>query len=74
MSRAHRGEVLEDEASIGASYLPYPGTESSVSEQLTIGKLAKAARVHVETIRYYQRRGLMDGVWLFAERLLYVDW
>ena len=45
-----------------------------MSEQLTIGKLAKAARVHVETIRYYQRRGLMDGVWLFAERLLYVDW
>lgn len=25
----------------------------------TIGKLAKAADVHIETIRYYQRRGLL---------------
>jgi len=30
-----------------------------VSESLTIGALAKAARVHVETVRYYQRRGLL---------------
>ncbi|MBU0824571.1 MAG: MerR family DNA-binding protein [Alphaproteobacteria bacterium] len=28
--------------------------------QLTIGKLAAAGDVGVETIRYYQRRGLMD--------------
>lgn len=28
--------------------------------ELTIGSLAKAAGVNVETIRYYQRRGLMD--------------
>jgi len=27
---------------------------------LTIGALAKEAGVHVETIRYYQRRGLLD--------------
>lgn len=27
---------------------------------LTIGKLANAAGVNVETIRYYQRRGLLD--------------
>lgn len=27
---------------------------------LTIGKLAKDAGVNVETIRYYQRRGLLD--------------
>jgi MerR family mercuric resistance operon transcriptional regulator len=27
--------------------------------ELTIGALAKAAGVHVETIRYYQRRGLV---------------
>lgn len=27
---------------------------------LTIGGLAKAANVHVETIRYYQRRGLLS--------------
>jgi len=30
-----------------------------VSELLTIGSLAKAAAVHVETVRYYQRRGLL---------------
>jgi MerR family mercuric resistance operon transcriptional regulator len=28
--------------------------------ELTIGKLAERAGVHVETIRYYQRRGLLD--------------
>lgn len=28
--------------------------------ELTIGKLAEAARVNIETIRYYQRRGLLD--------------
>lgn len=28
-------------------------------ESLTIGQLAKAAGVNVETVRYYQRRGLM---------------
>jgi MerR family mercuric resistance operon transcriptional regulator len=31
-----------------------------VTEALTIGGLAKAAGVHVETIRYYQRRGLIE--------------
>jgi MerR family transcriptional regulator, mercuric resistance operon regulatory protein len=30
-----------------------------VSISLTIGELAKNAGVHVETIRYYQRRGLL---------------
>jgi MerR family mercuric resistance operon transcriptional regulator len=29
-------------------------------ESLTIGKLADAAGVHVETVRYYERRGLID--------------
>lgn len=29
-------------------------------DTLTIGGLAKEAGVHVETIRYYQRRGLID--------------
>jgi MerR family mercuric resistance operon transcriptional regulator len=28
--------------------------------ELTIGKLAQVADVNVETIRYYQRRGLLD--------------
>jgi MerR family mercuric resistance operon transcriptional regulator len=31
-----------------------------MAAELTIGKLAKAAGVNVETIRYYQRRGLLD--------------
>ena len=31
-----------------------------VDEQLSIGSLARAAEVNVETIRYYQRRGLVD--------------
>ncbi len=29
-------------------------------KELTIGQLAQAAGVNVETIRYYQRRGLLD--------------
>lgn len=31
-----------------------------VETNLTIGKLAKAADVGVETVRYYQRRGLLE--------------
>ena len=31
-----------------------------MDEELSIGSLAKAADVNVETIRYYQRRGLVD--------------
>jgi MerR family mercuric resistance operon transcriptional regulator len=31
-----------------------------VSRELTIGRVAKLAGVNVETIRYYQRRGLLD--------------
>ncbi len=31
-----------------------------MDEQLSIGGLAKAADVNIETIRYYQRRGLVD--------------
>jgi len=31
-----------------------------MNEPLSIGNLAKAADVNVETIRYYQRRGLLD--------------
>lgn len=31
-----------------------------MATELTIGKLAQAAGVSVETIRYYQRRGLLD--------------
>lgn len=31
-----------------------------MAAELTIGKLADAAGVNIETIRYYQRRGLLD--------------
>ncbi|MGH8717603.1 MAG: Hg(II)-responsive transcriptional regulator [Burkholderiales bacterium] len=31
-----------------------------MNENLTIGRLAQAAAVNVETIRYYQRRGLLE--------------
>lgn len=31
-----------------------------MQQGMTIGRLAKAAGVNVETIRYYQRRGLID--------------
>jgi MerR family mercuric resistance operon transcriptional regulator len=31
-----------------------------MAKELTIGKLADATNVNVETIRYYQRRGLLD--------------
>ncbi len=31
-----------------------------LGEAMTIGRLAKAAGVNVETIRYYQRRGLIE--------------
>lgn len=31
-----------------------------MQEKLTIGQVAQAAGVNVETIRYYQRRGLLD--------------
>jgi MerR family mercuric resistance operon transcriptional regulator len=31
-----------------------------MEQELTIGRLARAAGVNVETIRYYQRRGLLE--------------
>ena len=31
-----------------------------MATELTIGKLAEAAGVNIETVRYYQRRGLLD--------------
>ncbi|MPQ65718.1 MULTISPECIES: Hg(II)-responsive transcriptional regulator [unclassified Pseudomonas] len=31
-----------------------------MAAEMTIGKLAEAAGVNIETIRYYQRRGLLD--------------
>jgi MerR family mercuric resistance operon transcriptional regulator len=34
--------------------------QSQAAQSLTIGKLATAAGVGVETVRYYQRRGLLE--------------
>ena len=31
-----------------------------MATELTIGKLAEAADVNIETIRYYQQRGLLE--------------
>jgi MerR family mercuric resistance operon transcriptional regulator len=31
-----------------------------MTDSITIGRLARAAAVNVETIRYYQRRGLVS--------------
>ena len=31
-----------------------------MADEMTIGRLAKAAGVNVETVRYYQRRGLIE--------------
>ena len=42
---------------------PYRGTDrivGAVAGRFTIGKLAEAAGVHVETVRYYERRGLLE--------------
>jgi MerR family mercuric resistance operon transcriptional regulator len=43
--------------------LPYSSTESRAmgenSQGLTVGALARVAGVHVETIRFYQRKGLL---------------
>ena len=33
----------------------------SRTRPLTIGRLARAADVHVETVRYYERRGLLKN-------------
>lgn len=40
---------------------PYPGTGLSVAvvDSLSISQLAHKAGVHVETVRYYERRGLL---------------
>lgn len=33
----------------------------AMDEQLTIGRLAATAEVNVETIRFYQRKGLLSA-------------
>src|SRR5690554_6600564 len=45
------------------AYTLYPTPESRLfmnTRELTIGRLAKAAGVGVETVRYYQQRGLLS--------------
>ena len=36
---------------------------SDTTQQLTIGQLAKASAVGVETIRYYEREGILEPPW-----------
>ena len=45
----------------GLGLTPYPGTALilEVVETFTIGQLAHGAGVNIETIRYYERRGLL---------------
>ena len=45
----------------GPCLTPYPGTGHSLAnvESLTISQLAHEAGVHLETVRYYERRGLL---------------
>lgn len=38
----------------------YPANDKKAKEFMTIGELAKSTEVNIETIRFYQRRGLMD--------------
>lgn len=47
--------------SVTLNSVPEYGVKGNVmAEALAIGKLADAAEVNIETIRYYQRRGLLD--------------
>ena len=46
--------------SLFSSLTPYYGTELRIGAvEMTIGKLAKAAGVGVETIRFYERKGMI---------------
>jgi len=47
-------------AGILLSVLRYGVKEPAVTESMTIGKFAEVAGVNVETVRYYQRVGLLD--------------
>lgn len=38
----------------------HPEKDKNSKEVMTIGELAKSTEVNIETIRFYQRRGLMD--------------
>jgi len=48
---------------MSVGYTPYHGTGSTMqSQQYTIGRLARAGGVNVETVRYYQRFGHLAAV------------
>ena len=63
---------------LGQSTIPTPTGDQGTGEtycmphQLTIdgGK----RQLMIATLRYHDTFAKMDGAWLFAERLLYVDW
>jgi len=46
-------------AKTAAKRAPAPGSSGRENDAITIGKLARAAEVGVETVRYYQRRRLL---------------
>src|ERR1700724_2706184 len=56
--------TLTDDRGTAETYcMPHPLTINGAKRQLMIAAL-----------RYYDKFVKVDGVWLFAERLLYVDW
>jgi MerR family mercuric resistance operon transcriptional regulator len=53
------GRVRKARRAAGVEAERPAGKEKPARSEMTIGKLAKHAGVNVETIRYYQRRGLL---------------
>ena len=55
------GRLLEPEYVTMLNSVPYPRVKAFMATTaLTIGRLARAAGVGIETVRYYQRRGLLS--------------
>jgi SnoaL-like domain len=48
------------------------GEAYCLAHHLTIG--GEKRQLMIASLRYYDRFVKVDGAWLFAERLLYVDW
>lgn len=55
--RKRRGDVQGLDS--GLKYRVYNIFRGEMMESLTIGRLAKRVEVNIETVRYYERRGLM---------------
>src|ERR1700733_6722639 len=48
------------------------GEAYTLAHHLTVD--GRKRRLMIAALRYYDTVAKMDGTWLFAERLLYVDW